>query len=341
MKKIDLDTLQNVERKASLSKLRRGGMTLGLIILLAGGGYAAYRMVTGEVVESRFTVNKMNCPACIITVKEVTGKVPGVLNTDVSLASQNVIVTFRDKQTDTNKISRAIAHAGYPVKLDGMFKATGEGIGEPVAAYVNGKPVFSKDLKTSLDVGASESKNRNETSAFFSVIGKEILLQAADKESVVVQPFEVEQEVQKIFKDRGATREEFTAWINSAYGSAEKYYQAVGQRLGIRRLFDDHVLANVKDPEARKHKALERAGTLFKDADVKILDPALKEKIRASAGKDDWKILWPRLIGSDTELKRLFAECVGADDTNKPNSSGKEAVSQEEQQKTVGKEQTK
>ncbi len=68
MKKIDLETLDREGRKVSLGKLRKGIIALVVILVIAGGAYGAYRLVAGEVVASRFTVTKMYCPACVITV---------------------------------------------------------------------------------------------------------------------------------------------------------------------------------------------------------------------------------------------------------------------------------
>jgi copper chaperone CopZ len=308
IKKIDLETLNQADRKVSLGKFRRVGLALVVLLFLAGGVYGAYRLVAGEVVASRFTVNNMNCPACVITVKEATAKVPGVLETDVSLAAQDVIVKFRDKQTNPDQIKDAIAHAGYPIKLDGLFKPGGTGINEVVVATVNGKAVFQKDIKVPLDVDNFGQKSPDQASAFFSVVGKEILLQAADSKTVVVQPFEVETEVETIIKNKGMSPEEFLTQVTAAFGSKEKYLQVVGQRLGIRKLLDEHVVSGIQDPQERARKTMEWAGTVFKDSDVKILDPGFKEKIHAAAGQDDWKTFWPRMIASGTELKSLLVQ---------------------------------
>ena len=308
IKKIDLDTLNQADRKVSLGKFRRVGLALVVLLFLAGGVYGAYRLVAGEVVASRFTVNMMNCPACVITVKEVTGKLPGVVETDVSLAAQDVIVKFRDKQTTPDQIKDAIAHAGYPIKLDGLFKPGGAGINEVVVATVNGKAVFQKDIKVPLDVDNFGQKGPDQASSFFSVVGKEILLQAADSKTVVVQPFEVQTEVETIIKNKGISPEEFLTKVTAAFGSKEKYLQVVGQRLGIRKLLDEHVVSGIQDPQERARKTMEWAGTIFKDSDVKILDPGFKEKIHAAAGQDDWKTFWPRMIASGTELKSLLVQ---------------------------------
>lgn len=308
MKKIDMETLQRADRNISLSKVRRLGMTLVLLLFLTGGGYAAYRMVTGDIVASRFTVNKMNCPACVITVKEVTSKLPGVVEADVSLAAQDVTVKFREKQTSPDQIRDAIARAGYPVKLDGLFKPSGGGVDDTVVATVNGKPIFQKDLKVPLYADKVDSKESDASAEVFSVIGKEILLQAADSKTIVVQPQEVEVEIEAVSKEKGMASVEFMKSVAPKFGSSEKYFQIVGQRLGIRKLLDEHVLEGVQDPQERNRRTMEWLGTLFKDADVKILDSSLREKVHAAAGRDDWKTFWPRMLGGTTELKAVLVQ---------------------------------
>ncbi|MBM3299707.1 MAG: hypothetical protein FJY85_07115, partial [Deltaproteobacteria bacterium] len=193
-------------------------------------------------------------------------------------------------------------------RIDGSFRHEGIGITETVVATVNGKPVFDKDLKIPFDVADGDSRAEEEAAGFFSVVGREILLQAADKETIVIQPFEVEEEVNRILKDRGMTQEQFVEWIKSRYGSAEKYYQMVGQRLGIKRFLDDHALQGVQDPAEKSRKTLEVMGRLFREADVKIFDNAFRGRLQASAGQAEWKTFWPRMIGAQTGLKGLLLQ---------------------------------
>jgi copper chaperone CopZ len=248
----------------------------------------------------------MNCPACVITLKEVTGKLPGVVETEVSLAAQDVIVKFREKQTNPDTIREAIARAGYPARLDGMFAASGQGIGDTVIAEINGKPLFKKDLVTHLAASKQHQSNEDQASALFSVVGMRILLQAADSENLVMQPDEIEAEVQRIISEKGVPQDQFFTEMVSTYGSKEKYYQAVAQRLGIRKLIEDYVVSGSQDPDAKKRKVLDWAGKLFRQSNVIIVDREVRETLHASAGNDEWKSFWPRMIAADTDLKGLL-----------------------------------
>ncbi len=84
--------------------------------------------------------------------------------------------------------------------------------------------------------------------------------------------------------------------------------QTVAQTLALRKLLDEQVAQGVQDKAERMRITLQWAGALFKDSDVKIVDPAVKERVRAIAGQDDWKTFWPRMVSSDTELKSLLLQ---------------------------------
>lgn len=306
VKKIELETLESNKRQAWTATLKRLVLAVVIVGVLSGGGYAAYRMLTGSVVGSRFAVNSMNCPACVITLKEVTGKLPGVVETEVSLAAQDVTVKFRDKQVNPEAIREAMTKAGYPARLDGMFAGLGEGIGDTVIAEVNGKPLFKKDLEVQMEAGKQNQSNLDKASALFSLVGMRILLQAADTENVVVQPYEIEAEIQRIATEKGAPQDKYVDEMASKYGSREKYFQVVAQRLGIQRLIDDHVAVGTQDADEKKRKVLDWAGRLFRQSNVIVVDREVRETLHASSGNDEWKSFWPRMIASDSDLKSLL-----------------------------------
>ncbi len=308
MKEISIDNLNKAERKISVGKWRKLGFAVLLLLVLSGGVYAAFRMIAGEIVASRFTVTKMVCPACVVTVKDITSKLPGVVETDVSLAGQDVTVKFREKQITPDQIKDAIAKAGYPTKVDGVFTLQGIGKDDFVVAFVNGRPIFKKDVLTPIYADKVSQTSKDPALSFFSVVGKEILLQAADKQTVVVQPQEVETEMEEVFKEKGVSPEEFQKLILEKFGANEKYFQMVSQRLGLKKLISDHVVSGISDPEEKTRKTLEWVGAQFKDADVKIVDPAFKEVVHASAGQDDWKVFWPRMISASSELKTVLVQ---------------------------------
>ncbi len=319
MKKITLEKLDDSSSKAKSANLKRLG-TFAVVLLAAGiGGYFLYGMFSGSTVASRFTVNNMNCPACVITVKEVTEKMPGVLATDVSLSSQSVTVKFQEKRSSAENIGQAIAHVGYQVQLDGAYKPALSEDKALVVAGINGKPLLKSDINTPLAVYPDEIKKGDIAATFFSTVGKELILQAADKAVIVAQPSEVDEEIRNIFETQTIKEEDFNRWIKENFGSVEKFRQVIAQRLAVQKFLDEASISEIEDKEIRKSKTLELLGNLFKDADVRIYDGQLKEQIHAKVGHDDWKTFWPRMLSVDSELKNLLMGRGSADSARLAN----------------------
>jgi copper chaperone CopZ len=306
MKEIKLDTLEAGSRRSSMNMVKKSLAALVAVLVLCGGGYAAYQLVTGDVAASRLVVAKMNCPACVITVKEVTGKIPGVIESDISLAAQEVQVKYREKQTNPDRIKEALNQAGYPTAVDGVFSPELEGSGGKVVAGVNGRPVFAKDLKLPLELKPEKSDDENFASSLFNVIGARIVLGDADSKVVVVQPADVVDEVSRLQKQWGLSDEEMDAVVTKSYGSPMKFYQLTAQVIGMRMLVNDHVAYGVDDPKEREEKTLRWLASLFDQAQVTIVSEDIKRRLEEASGHSDWKKLWPLMISKDTELKRVL-----------------------------------
>ena len=64
-----------------------------------------------------FTVEKMTCAACPITVKTAMSRVEGVRSVDVDFKSKTATVTFDPTVTTADEIAQASANAGYPAEV--------------------------------------------------------------------------------------------------------------------------------------------------------------------------------------------------------------------------------
>jgi mercuric ion binding protein len=64
----------------------------------------------------------MTCAACPITVKKALTRVEGVDQVEVDYARRQASVRFDDARTDTEKLIRATAGAGYPSTVKGGAK---------------------------------------------------------------------------------------------------------------------------------------------------------------------------------------------------------------------------
>lgn len=71
---------------------------------------------TGEVT-SRFTIEKMNCALCPITVRKSMQKVPGVKQVEVDYEIKIATVIFDPALTSKKQIAAASTDIGYPASI--------------------------------------------------------------------------------------------------------------------------------------------------------------------------------------------------------------------------------
>jgi len=88
---------------------------LYLAILLIIGSSSAFAKDVIIILE----VPSMTCVTCPITVKKALQKVDGVKNVEVTYEDKLAVVTFNDKVTNSEALTKATKNAGYPsiVKL--------------------------------------------------------------------------------------------------------------------------------------------------------------------------------------------------------------------------------
>ena len=82
-------------------------LMLLVLVAISAPVLAADRVVT-------LSVPGMTCPACPITVKTALFRVDGVEKIDVAFEQREVVVTFNDSKTSTQRLTQATRNAGYP-----------------------------------------------------------------------------------------------------------------------------------------------------------------------------------------------------------------------------------
>ena len=73
-------------------------------------------------------VHGMTCASCSATVERVVGKLPGVQNANVNLASETLTLDYDPAEISLQQVVGAVAEAGYPAVLS-VESAIGDGLG--------------------------------------------------------------------------------------------------------------------------------------------------------------------------------------------------------------------
>ncbi len=86
---------------------------ISLMALLAFASPAAL----AEVKTVTLSVPGMDCELCPATVRKAISRVHGVSKVEASLKTKEAVVTYDDKLTNVDALTKATANAGYPSTL--------------------------------------------------------------------------------------------------------------------------------------------------------------------------------------------------------------------------------
>lgn len=83
------------------------------------GAQSVYAAPAARAAVASFTVAKMTCATCPITVKKAMSAVRGVQSVKIDFDSKTARVEFDPQLTNAAAIAAASTNAGYPAKLKG------------------------------------------------------------------------------------------------------------------------------------------------------------------------------------------------------------------------------
>ncbi|WP_175987670.1 heavy metal translocating P-type ATPase [Bacillus sp. Marseille-Q1617] len=78
---------------------------------------AGYKAVT-EMEKKTFTVSGMTCASCVQSVEKATGKLHGVKESSVNMATEKMVVEYDPSMLTVSDIKRAVSDAGYEAEED-------------------------------------------------------------------------------------------------------------------------------------------------------------------------------------------------------------------------------
>ncbi len=96
-------------------------MTRKLTLLLMSGFVSGLLGFISPVyateTSATFTIEKMTCAVCPLTVRKAMERVDGVLDAEVNFDSKTATVKYDDERTTPEEIARASTEVGYPASL--------------------------------------------------------------------------------------------------------------------------------------------------------------------------------------------------------------------------------
>ncbi|MGR3763157.1 heavy metal translocating P-type ATPase [Rossellomorea sp. NS-SX7] len=78
---------------------------------------AGYKAVT-EMEKKTFTVSGMTCASCVQSVEKATGKLQGVKESNVNMATEKMVIEYDPSMVTVSDIRKAVSDAGYEAEED-------------------------------------------------------------------------------------------------------------------------------------------------------------------------------------------------------------------------------
>lgn len=75
-----------------------------------------------KLTEKNFKINGMTCASCVRAVERAVGKIDGIENVNVNLATEKMTVNYDEDKTNEDNITKAVSKAGYEAVVDQDLK---------------------------------------------------------------------------------------------------------------------------------------------------------------------------------------------------------------------------
>lgn len=268
---------------------------VALALVTGMGLFAADSEVNAELSMSEMTVKKLTCGACVANINQALADVAGVESIEVSITTGRSKVFYNSSLVDAEQIARVVTAAGYPATVtreltSEQYKAVQNeeaGLAELYVARIGdrllGRDEFEKIVNQKVAAGGfqnqPEMRQQLAGQAWQSVKQRILLLDAADKNQVVVQDGVVELKVAQLSKQIP----DFDNYVKNRFGSRDGFVQQTREDMIINKNIQEHVLAGVGSPTERQT----RFNAWFKqllNAPVTIYDANLKQAATPSGG---------------------------------------------------------
>lgn len=247
------------------------------------GGFAWTASGTGEFALAEYSVRNLSCGSCVQNIRAAFEGVEGVGEVDVIVTSGRARVEYVPSVVSADSIAGRIDEAGYPATLTGNLSAADyrslreneSSLADRFVGRIGERLIsrseFAEVLSLYEERGTVPKKGLLKA-VWEEILQREILLNAAEKNDVVVQDGEVDLLWGKMQRDN-------TDFESLKAGGEGIFRKRLKEDMIIQRNIEDHVLKGESD-ESRRRLKLERwYRDLASTVPVIIYDPPLKATV--------------------------------------------------------------
>lgn len=259
-------------------------MTLVLAVGLGVVTYVANRPAEALAL-AEFSVSNLSCGSCVSNIQKALSQVDGVEAVEVNVTLGKARVEFEAEQISAEAIAERISAADYPASLKRVLSAADyralreeeAQLGDRYVGRIGEELISREDFVAAL---GSSTNGGSATAAWDGLVQRQLLLQNAVRNGVVVHDGEVQAEIEALREKH----EGFDAFISERYGSMEAFTENMKVNMIINRNIEENVLASQVDGPQRRQRLDEWYNRLIEQTPVVIFDAKLKEALAAGKG---------------------------------------------------------
>ena len=277
-------------------------ISIAVLCLSAVVAASAYALLTTRTTANtsltmtELQVKNMTCGSCVAKITEALDAVSGVESIDVSVTTGTGKITFDPQLVTAQALAETVTSAGYPATIKQLLTSEQyhlllseesrlsadyvARIGDQLISRSRFDREVGKYLTEADQQDRPEAHGRALAQAWQGIMQRTLLLQAADKNQVVVHDGEVALRIQQLRQGMPKLDE----YIRSRYGSAENFHQQLKEDMVISRNIDQSAIGTEKDPRRRQKSFNLWFQSLVDNASIIIYDQRLKQATASAGG---------------------------------------------------------
>lgn len=263
-------------------------LALGIAVV-AGAFLSSEKKPSSASAMTELNIGNLSCGSCVSNVQAALSKVDGVGQVDVNVTSSRGQITYDPNLTSSGVIAKTITDAGYPstVRLDlsaadyAKSQSENEQLGALYVARIGNRLVSRESFNqiialrgAGLASGVSPYANKQlQGQVWQEIKEREILLAAAEKNQIVIQDGEVDNEIKRM----KATVADFDAAIVARFGSYDRFFTQLKESMVINRNIEQNVVAGLSDDREKQQRFSQWYNDVLQNTNVTIFDPLIKQ----------------------------------------------------------------
>ncbi|GAB6081810.1 hypothetical protein JCM30471_07240 [Desulfuromonas carbonis] len=262
------------------------GLTAVIALALGVGLFWPQKLQSDQAALVELGIDKLTCGSCVENVREALADLPGLGLIEVNVTRGSGRVEFDPQQVDAEIIARRISAAGYPSRVAARLSVSEyaalrnrhQDLAGKYVAQIGNRFLSRAEFETTLALRSKTIAGKEQTAGpalqqavWQDLLQRELLLNAAEIQKVVVQDGEVDLRLNSIRK----SHPDFAKLVTERFGTLENLRHQVKNEMIIEKNLRENILPTGLNADEKSVFFERWYSTLVDATPVTIFDPSL------------------------------------------------------------------